>query len=420
MSHESSLAASAGPAQDGAAALRHMPADNARLAACLAYVAPQLGARSAYYDATGEFPHAHFELLHRYGLVAQVVPRRHGGAGAPLAQARRIIAEVAYHDAATALVLTMTYLQHHALARADSRWPESLRRQVFESAVADGALINALRVEPELGSPSRGGLPGTIIRHTEDGWKLTGHKLYTTGIPALSWLSVWARTDEPEPRVGVVLVPRGHASNPGIRVIESWDHLGLRASGSHEVVFDDLRLPFESAVDLRRPDEWAPAAPGFRHEFADQQAWMVTLLGSLYDAVARAARDWLLTFANTRAPASLGAPLATLPRIQETVGEIEALLRVNRVLLDDLATRADSGDVPEASESGLVKFTVTSHAIRVTELALQSSGNPGLSRNNPLERYHRDVLCSRIHTPQDDAILVGAGRAALTLHAARA
>ena len=406
--------------RDDATALRHQPADDARLAACLAEIAPQLAQRSAHYDETGAFPHEHFELLHRYGLVAQVAPREYGGAGATLAQARRIVAEVAYRDAATALVLTMTYLQHHGLTRADNRWPAALRSRVLESAVADGALINTLRVEPELGSPSRGGLPATVIRRTDDGWRLSGHKVYTTGIPALSWLAVWARTDEPQPRVGTVLMPRGNPTDPGIRVIDSWNHLGLRASGSHEVVFDDLSLPFENAVDLRRPEDWLPTAPSFRRDFADQQAWMVTLLGSLYDAVARAARDWLLAFANARAPASLGAPLATLPRLQETVGEIEALLRVNRVLLDDLAVQADAGDVPEASDSGLVKFTVTGNAIRVTELALQSSGNHGLSRANPLERYHRDVLCSRIHTPQNDAILVGAGRAALAAQAAPA
>ncbi|MDL5472214.1 acyl-CoA dehydrogenase, partial [Klebsiella pneumoniae] len=59
-----------------------------------------------------------------------------------------------------------------------------MRRRVFESAVARGALINALRVEPELGSPARGGLPATVLRRGVDGWRLSGHKLYTTGIPA--------------------------------------------------------------------------------------------------------------------------------------------------------------------------------------------------------------------------------------------
>ena len=54
---------------------------------------------------------------------------------------------------------------------------------------------------------------------------------------------------------------------------------------------------------------------------------------------------------------------------------------------------------------------MTNHAIRAVELALQLSGNHGLARQNPLERHYRDVLCSRIHTPQNDAILVAAGKA---------
>lgn len=417
MSHESSSAGAASAALAAAPSLRHLPADDARLAACLSQVGPLLAGRSAQHDADGTFPHEHFVLLQSYGMIAQVVPLEYGGAGASLAQARLVIAEVARRDAATALVLTMTYLQHHGIARRDSRWPEPMRRAVFESAVGRGALINALRVEPELGSPARGGLPGTVVRRTAGGWRLSGHKLYTTGIPALSWLSVWARTDEPKPRIGMVLVPK--EGTPGIRVIESWDHLGLRASASHEVIFEDVALEDDHLVDLRPPHEWG--AGGVDHVgFADQQAWMVALLGTLYDAVARAARDWLLGFANTRAPASLGAPLATLSRVQEAVGEIEALLHANRVLLDDLVARTDAGLPPTPVESGLGKYLLTTNAIRVTELALRQSGNHGLSRHNPLERLHRDVLCSRIHTPQDDAVLIGAGRAALADEAARA
>ncbi len=316
------------------------------------------------------------------------------------------MAGIARADAATALVLTMTYLQHRALVREDSRWPEALRQRVYASAVEQGALINALRVEPELGSPSRGGLPATVARRDGDGWRLSGHKIYSTGVPALRWLAVWARTDEAEPRVGVFLVPREARRREGseaIRVIESWNHLGLRASGSHEVVFDEAWIPFEHAADLRAPADWLPsgAAQADSGAQADQQAWMIALLGGLYDAVARAARDWLLGFVNTRAPASLGAPLATLPRVQETLGEIEALLLANRVLLDELTERADAGAPPDVVSAGLVKYTVTNHAIRVTELALQLSGNHGLSRHHPLERHHRDVLCSRIHTPAE-------------------
>ncbi|KVT88461.1 acyl-CoA dehydrogenase family protein [Burkholderia ubonensis] len=400
--------------------LRHLPAADdyadARVAALLDRLAPELAADAARNDVLGRFPHENFARLQRAGLIAQVVPRDYGGAGATLAQASRIVAAVARADPAAALVLTMTYLQHRALGRADSRWPEPLRRAVFDSAVADGALINALRVEPALGSPTRGGLPETIARRDGDGWRLSGHKLYSTGIPALRWLAVWARTDEPEPRVGVFLVPRDPVrGDPGIRVIESWDHLGLRASGSHEVVFDGVRLPGDHAVDVRAPDAWAASAASHVDLDAqgDQQAWMVALLGSLYDAVARAARDWLAGFVATRSPSGLGAPLATLPRVQEAVGEIEGWLHANRVLLDDAIARADAGAPLSLTTSGLVKRAVTEHAIRVVEQALKLSGNHGLSRSNPLERHYRDVLCSRVHTPQDDAIAVAAGRAAL-------
>jgi len=380
--------------------------------AVLARLSDQFASTAADHDRSGAFPRQNFEALQAHGLVGLVAPAAYGGGGATLATARRVIAAVARGEPATALILTMTYLQHQALARRESRWPAHLRERVARDAVAHGALINALRVEPALGSPARGGLPGTVARRTPEGWRIDGHKLYTTGIEGLSWLAVWARTDEAAPRTGVFLVPR---DAPGIRVIASWDHLGLRASGSHEVVFEDVAIAADHAVDLRAPADWAPGA-GSQTDIdthAAQQAWMVVLLGSLYDAVARAARDWLVDFLNRRAPGSLGAPLASLPRVQEQVGEIEALLRTNRVLLDDAAAAIDSGHTPPAADSGLLKHTVTTHAIRVVELALQLSGNHGLTRQNPLERHYRDVLCSRIHTPQNDAILVAAGQRAL-------
>jgi alkylation response protein AidB-like acyl-CoA dehydrogenase len=384
----------------------------------LARLAGRFAESAADHDRSGAYPHDNLAALHAHGLVALVAPRAHGGGGASLEDARRVLAAVAQGEPATALILTMTWLQHHAIGHADSRWPAHLRERVLRDAVRDGALINALRVEPELGSPARGGLPATVARRAGEHYRLSGHKLYTTGIEGLSWLAVWGRTDEPSPRVGVFLVPR---NAPGIRVIASWDHLGLRASGSHEVIFEHVAIPLDHAVDLRAPGEWAPDA-GSQTDVdahATQQAWMVVLLGTIYNAVAVAARDWLLGFLNARTPSGLGAPLASLPRVQETVGEVEALLRTNRLLLDRAVAEVDAGRAPSATDSGLMKFSLTSNAIRTVELALQLSGNHGLTRHNPLERHYRDVLCSRIHTPQNDAILVAAGKRALEAASAR-
>jgi len=396
------------PAADSAAPASPTPVDDA----LLAQLTRQFASTAADHDRSGAFPHANFALLQAHGLIGLVAPRAFGGGGASLSEARRVIAAVARGEPATALILTMTYLQHQALGREGHRWPSALRQRVAADAVAHGALINSLRVEPLLGSPARGGLPATTARREGEGWRLDGHKLYTTGIEGLSWLAVWGRTDEAAPRVGTFLVPR---DAPGVRIIASWDHLGLRASGSHEVVFENVAIPLAHAVDLRAPAEWAPDA-GSQTDIdahATQQAWMVVLLGALYDAVARAAQGWLLGFLNARTPSGLGAPLASVPRVQEQVGEIEALLHANRVLLDAASAAVDQARAPPGVDSGLLKYTVTGNAIRAVEIALQLSGNHGLTRHNPLERHHRDVLCSRIHTPQNDALLTAAGRRAL-------
>lgn len=382
----------------------------------LRQIRQNLMATAARFDASGEFPHDNIALLSRSGLLALVAERPYG-AQAGLEQARQAIAAIAFAEPATALILTMTYLNHRQLARADCRWPQSLRHQVLESVRIPvkpyHGLINALRVEPELGSPARGGLPQTIAVREGDGWRICGRKIYSTGSPALQWLAVWARTDENPPRTGTFLIHRPSIQH-GLQIIENWNHLGLRASGSHEVILTDVWIPRENAVDIRPPEAWSS---GTTHTDlganADQQAWMVVLLGTLYDAVAQAGHEWLKDFLRNRVPVSLGNSLATVARIQEQVGEIEARLQTNRILLDDAARQVDTDSAPSAHASGLLKYTVTTNAIEVLEIALKITGNHGLSRNHPLERHYRDVLCSRIHTPQNDSSLVTAGREAL-------
>lgn len=364
----------------------------------------RLARRAAAHDAQASFPHENFVELQREGLLALTVSREIGGAGADLAQAAEVVAAVARGCPATALVLVMHYLQARHLSQPACPWPEGVRQHVLHTVVRDGALLNALRVEPELGTPARGGLPATIATRIDDGWQLSGHKLYGTGIEGLTWLLVWARTDETPPRTGYLLVPR-HAS--GVRVLQTWDALGLRASASHDVIFEDVRVPASHAVDLRTPGEWA-----IRPD-TELTHWMVVLLGALYDAIARNARDWIVSFLQQRRPSSLGAPLATLPRAQEHIGEIEALLQSNRVQLQAAARDGVAGRSWTPAAAGLLKVTITRQAIEVVERALRLSGNHGIARANPLERYHRDILCGRIHTPQDDSALVASGREAL-------
>jgi alkylation response protein AidB-like acyl-CoA dehydrogenase len=367
-------------------------------------LAARFAERAPTHDREASFPFENFRELSEAGLLALTVPAALGGIGAGARDAARVLGIIAKADPSTALVLSMHYINHLVMARSE-RWPGRLARKLAKETVEGVALINALRVEPELGSPARGGLPATIARRTETGWRLTGRKIYSTGAPILKWYAVWARTDEAETRVGLFLVPSGL---PGTRIVETWDHLGLRASGSHDVIFEDVAFPLDHEIDVRKLEQW-------RGPDVTQAAVQAVFIGAIYDGIARAARDWLIKFLGERVPASLGAPLATLPRAQEILGAIETRLAVNARLIESFAGDLDDGVQLSVSEANVIKLTVTNNAVAAVEDALSLASNHGLSRTNSLERHYRDVLCGRVHTPQDDATRMSLGRAALGL-----
>ena len=125
------------------------------------------------------------------------------------------------------------------------------------------------------------------------------------------------------------------------------------------MLFEEVAVPLENAIGLHPHDQ--PPAPdqAVLRDFAQASA---VLLGALYDGIAGSAREWLVGWLRERVPASLGAPLASLPRMQEALGGIDGLLLQNRLLLD----AACCGQLP-ASDSGLLKVAVIDNALAVVE-----------------------------------------------------
>jgi alkylation response protein AidB-like acyl-CoA dehydrogenase len=391
------------------------------------------------HDRDATFPSEGILAAGRAGLLGATAARRYGGAELGIAECARLLAELGQGDPSAALVICMTLL-HHAfhtqalLAAAPdapaigATWPEEVYRRTLPDPGGPPILVNTLRVEPELGTPARGGLPATIARRTDEGWLLSGRKIYSTGSHALTWMAVFARTDEPVPRVGTFLVQNrpsldgppspvsgvhhlaaepapGPAS--GIEVVPTWDHLGLRATASHDVVFSDVLVPSDAVLGLAEP------GTGAAHSSAGPLAGWNLLLPALYLGVARAALEWLVEFLHTRTPSSLGAPLATLPRFHTAVGEIQARILTAEELILGLAGRIDNGDLEAVCRVGTVKAVAVRELIAAVQEAVALVGNPGLTRANPLQRHLRDILCSRVHTPQEDAVLLNLGRSVL-------
>ncbi|MEU5047311.1 acyl-CoA dehydrogenase family protein [Streptomyces griseorubiginosus] len=355
------------------------------------------------YDRSGAFPAASLQAVHEAGLLTATVGERYGGRGAGVEETAHILHTLGQGDPSVALIAAMT-LTTHSRQAAQPHWPDALYARLLKESEERPTLVNHARVEPELGSPARGGLPATRARRTSDGWSVSGTKRFVTGAEGLAWFLVWATTDEPEPRVGTFLVP---GDSPGIEIAEQWDQLGLRASGSHTVTFREVEVPYEQVIGLT---PYGPAAEQDNRAGAS----LHLPLAALYLGVARAAQSFFHTFAHERVPANLGHPVARTERFRRTAGEIEVLLAAAEQLVFGGAARVDAGDTAYTPEQALgARILADRHGVRAVELALRLLGNPGLARGNPLERHFRDIQCGPVHAPQEDISLLAIGTKAL-------
>ena len=372
-------------------------------------VTDALTANAERYDRSADFPWDSIQIVHEAGLLTYGVTPEFGGAVQPtITDTVRIMQAIGHGDASVALLAAMTIAQH--LANGGARvWPDDLYRKVVADSAERPVLMNAIRAEPEMGAPARGGLPKTKVRRSQNGWIVDGHKTYGTGSEGLAYHLVWAATEDEEPLQGHVIVPGDH---PGIEIIKTWDHLGMRATSTHDVVYHDIEVPFENF-------QGEPMVPGSLTGGGSrrQGALMAVSLAvtSMYVGVARAAQEFFNKFAHERVPGALGKPIAQTERIQTIAGEIEAQLWQAEEVIYSLARRADEGDAVAFARAPFAKLLATRNAVTAVQTAVAALGNPALTHHNPIERHLRDVLCCRIHPPQDDMALIILGRKALGL-----
>ncbi|SHF76851.1 Acyl-CoA dehydrogenase [Lampropedia hyalina DSM 16112] len=370
-------------------------------------LAAEFATRAEHHDQTAQPPAAQIQELFQADLLRLTIARRDGGHGSGLLLARQIVQTLAKGDPSVALIASMHYSQHAGIARSQRQrepslafWPTALAQQLTQQALHAPALINAVQVEPALGSPSHGGLPATVARRVGDEWHISGHKIYSTGSHLLSWLSVLAVTDEEQPRIGQFLVPK---DSPGVRLVETWDPLGMRATVSHDFIFEDVAIPVQQVAGLYSAEHGQQ-----RDEYAF--AWYLNLVGSIYTGVAEAALDWIADFLLERKPSALkGASLASLPTVQDSVGRIRLLLHTSNTLLDAHAQAFDARQ-PFAELGSTARYVAMEHAAKATALALELAGNHGISRHNALERHFRNAQCGQIHAPSAALIRGNAGR----------
>lgn len=371
----------------------------------LAAVTAEIASTAADHDRTGDIPWPGIWAAHRAGLLTASVGRRYGGPELGPRALARILTAIGEGDPSVGLIVA-NLLSAHADQAAAPHWPGVYYDDLLRRSRTGPALVNYIRAEPELGAPARGGLPKTVAKRTGDGWVLNGHKAYATGGAALAYHVVWVAAEEPggdpaNPRIGHLIVP---GDLPGITWVSTWDHLGLRASNTHDVIYTDVRVPLDAFVETPR------AADGRYYDPAANVGPTDLGLPAIYIGVARAARAAFVHFARHRVPAALGKPIADTERIQVVAGELDLQIVQAETLLHGALLRIEHDGAATLPELSAVKVAIARSVISATQSAVAALGNPALSRHNSLERHLRDVLCIRVHPPQEDAALLAAGR----------
>ncbi len=363
--------------------------------------------RAPEHDRAGSFPFENFADLRAAGFFGLTVPERFGGAEVPLATYLAVLEALARGDGSTALAFMM-HLKTFGQERDAPSYPPEWLDQMARGALEHGYLVNTVATEEGLGSPAGGGLPETVAIPSGDGWLLDGRKTFATLAPVLHYFIVLARVPVPEgetPRVSNFMVLR---TDPGVRIEATWDSLGMRATGSHDVVFDGVRLSPERLLNGR-----ALGAGDARGGAG--MAWFALGICAVTLGVATAARDYAVTYARERTPNS-NRTIKDYPGVRTRIARMDLLIQRSRALMDDACRAWEAGSsegMPVLNRVAVAKIEALNSCIEAVDLAMRVVGGVSLQKSRPIERYYRDVRAPLHNPPLEDRALEMLARSAL-------
>ena len=325
-------------------------------------------------DRTGEFPRENLRKMGELGLLGMNVPPEFNGAGVDTVSYSLALQEVAYACASTAVIMSV----HNSVACGPIYlFGSSHLKEAYLKPLAAGKMIGSFALtEPEAGSDPASQRTSALRRGDE--YLINGNKIFiTTGKNSdVTVVTAYTAKEKKHRGISAFVVEKG---TPGFFVGKEENKMGLRASDTVELIFEDCRVPKENLLG-REGDGFVIAMTsldGGRIGIASQS---VGLAQACLDASVGYARDRI----------QFGRPIAQFQAIRWMIADMATQIEAARLLTLNAAAKKDRGENVSASAS-MAKVFASEMANQVAYQALQIHGGYGYMKDFPVERYYRDA-----------------------------
>jgi alkylation response protein AidB-like acyl-CoA dehydrogenase len=359
-----------------------------------------LAPRAAQHDRDASFPIENFRDMHQQGLLAICVPKDAGGAGAGFAAYCLAAAELGRFCGATALSWNMhvcSTLWTGALADdlpmsvAERAEHADRRRLHYRRIVADGALYS--QPFSEGGAAAAGAAAfGTEAKPVDGGFLVNGKKIFASLSGAADYYGVLcterAAGDAASRRNTLYLAVPARAK--GVSVVGDWDPLGMRATVSRTLLFEDVFVPEQEMLMPR--GVYFRAATCWPHMFLT--------LSPTYMGLAQAAYDFTVRYLRGELPGTPPVKRRMFPTKQIAVAEMRISLEQTKALWFQAISEARANPSKEqVLRAYAAQYSVMENASALASKAIRSCGGQAMLKNLALERIFRDSRCGSLMLP---------------------
>ena len=339
---------------------------------------------AAEFDESGEFPHATIKKMGGLGFMGIQVPEQYGGAGMDTLAHVLALEEICKVDASHGVIMSVNNsLYCHGILKFGTEE----QKNKFVEPIASGKAVGAYSLtEPQSGSDA-----GTMkSRATRDGdhYILNGRKSWVTSGPVADYFVVFMMTDPEKNQKGVsaFLVP-GDA--PGLTRGKKEPKLGIRASATSELIFEDCKIPAENLLGKE--------GEGFKIAMTVLDAGRIGIATQAL-GIAEAAYEAARHYAIERE--AFGQPIGSFQGTGFKIADMKTRIEASRLLIYNAALakeKAAKDGGRYSLEASMAKLFASETAMYVTHQAVQIHGGMGYSKELPVERYFRDAKITEIY-----------------------